>query len=184
MPHNRAFDRSGQRCIQLFLPLIGLLMAGCPDEPPETPPPLPQDAGSVVAMVEDAGTPDADLELPELPEQATTGFFSRDGQKLAVAVGRAPKSVDVSLSRGRAAARARHNLMKLLKENDLAPETESQLNGARIERYWIEGKHLFALAIMPIENSPTKLNESAQDASNSPEGAQPDPAAVTGGSNP
>jgi hypothetical protein len=184
MPHNRAFDHSGERCIQLFLPLICLLMAGCPDEPPETPPQLPQDAGSVVAMAEDAGLPDAGLELPALPEQPTTGFFSRDGQKLAVAVGRAPKSADVSLARGMAAARARHKLMNLLKENGLIPKDENRLSGSSIERYWMEGKQLFALAIMPIENSPTKLNESGQDASNSPEGAQPDPAEVTGGSKP
>ncbi len=109
------------------------------------------------------------------PEDASTSAVAR-------AVGRVPRGIDVSLSRQRAANLARANLLKLLKEKGVVARTENTLVGASIERFWMDGKYLYALAILPLKNVSGELNESGPAPSNHSEIAQPDSASPTGGS--
>lgn len=156
------------RSIGSFL-ACAVLIAACTktaDAPVDagTPPEPALDAGLAAAADADPG---ADAATIAAADPNATGIFEREGRRVAQAVGAVPKSVDMGLARSRAANRARANLLTLLKENGLAPVGGHGLDGATIERVWMEGNRLYALAVLTIENQPGEMNETPPAASKS-----------------
>lgn len=191
MAHNGFFDRTGDGLIQLLRPSCMVLvclcvLAGCSKTPEgpqdaggQVPPEL--DAGLSTAQDADPGADEADGTLTAAFDPRATGIFQRADRKVAQAVGRARKSVDMGLARSQAAARARGNLLALLKKEGLAAEDAQALAGAAIEEVWAEGNILYALAVLTIENQAGELNENPPAASKSTGDAAPASAGPQGG---
>lgn len=188
MAHIGFFDRTGDGLIHLLRTTCVLLFClplsvGC-SKAPEGPldagtRPEPElDAGLTVAQDADPGI---DGMVTAALDLRSTGIFQRGDRKVAQAVGKARKSVDMGLARSQAAARARGNLLALLKKEGLAPEDGHVLSGAAIEEVWVEGNILYALAVLTIENQAGELNESPPDASKSTGDAAPSTAGPQGG---
>ena len=139
-----------------------------------------EDAGLDAEDGSDAGSDSG--QSTELPLK--TGVFMHEGLQVIQAIGRAPKSVDMGLARSAAAARARAELGKILKKQDIQTES-GQVQGASIESTWRKGRWIYALARIRLENKTKEkdklVNESTSGSSNSAEPSKTNPTPSVGG---
>ncbi|HOX46556.1 MAG TPA: hypothetical protein PK668_23355 [Myxococcota bacterium] len=182
------FDCARRLAIHLG-PLVmacALGLVGCKDEPPIA------DAGLVAPPSSEEPAPPAAEDAGEDPgpTQGVTDGQDEDGVESAdegrlTAEGRAPKGVDVGLSRDRAAAIARRNLLNKMKELGIMPPDAQELQGAAITRFWMQGKYVYAEASAPLGGETNGLNVPADRPSNSAnQGQPPDAATPEGGPRP
>lgn len=178
-----SFDCAPRRVIHLGALALACALAalGCKDEPP-----LEVDAGHGVtppqaeepaqAPVEDAGL-DASL-----AQDVMDG--GDEGSRLT-AEGRARKGMDIGLSRDHAAALARRNLLKKLKDRGILPPETKELQGVAIDRYWMQGKYVYAEASISLGEEPDGVNVPAVGTSKpANQGQPPDAATPEGGPRP
>jgi hypothetical protein len=125
--------------------------------------------------------------LPEEDSQAFTtdttdiddghrdeGIVYNGSQAYARAIGKAPKGRDISLARDSAAASARGNLLRFLKEAGYVADSTDTLQGATIERYWKKGNFIYAISVVPLVALSPPLNGSSAPPSKEPEGKRPE----------
>ena len=119
--------------------------------------------------------------LPHLEQDSTSGIFQDKDKAIALEVGSARKGHDVSLGRQAAALHAKTNLLLLLKSKELVPGDTQSLSGVTIEKYWMKGGKIFALAKLELQNIPKNLNVRGSSPSNASEDTQKDTAKPQGG---
>jgi hypothetical protein len=118
-------------------------------------------------------------------EHRDEGIVYDGSQAYARAIGKAPKGRDISLARDSAAASARGNLLKFLKETGYVADSTDALQGATIERYWKKGNFIYAVSVVPLVALSPPLNGPSALQSKEPEGTQPKAdGSSTGGSLP
>ncbi|MBN2493520.1 MAG: hypothetical protein JXR96_02920 [Deltaproteobacteria bacterium] len=182
-----AFDCKRVRSIQFGAPIcaLALLCAGCPareaaQDAGLTDAPRPDAAAQADEMADGTQLADARAGDSSPADDIQTGIVTRDGERLVQAIGRARRGADVDLARQAAASRARAELLKILKENGFS--TDGSLRGSRVTRFWIQGRHVYALASMPLPADPkSPMNESGPAPSNSAGEPGADSASRTGG---
>jgi len=180
------FDCAGRRAIHLgaWLLVGALALPGCKDEPPP-----PADAGALVPpppaeepVPLDAGEAGEDAAPTEDGQAPDAGQVAAEEPRLK-AVGRAPKGADIGLARDLAASVARRNLLKKMKELGSMPPDARDLQGASIDRYWIQGRWVHAEASIPVGQEPASVNVPAEAPSKPANQGQPPDAATAEGEN-
>jgi hypothetical protein len=183
-----SFDRTLRRGIHLgkWVLTCALAALGCKDEPPPE-----VDAGLVVARpqaeepvqppAEDAGLDASLTQDVTSGEDAGDGAEGPDDEGRLSAEGRARKGMDIGLSRDHAAAMARRNLLKKLKDRGILPPETKELQGAAIDRYWMRGKYVYAEASISLGEEPDDVNVPAEGTSKPANQGQPPGAATPEG---
>ncbi len=191
MKNSATFDLPAGPFIHLIWPLMlfSELFFGCSKH--SQPPVRPVADGGV--SVTDDFTPqdqpalDSGLSaLPMLDKDSVEGVFRTDQNgsgTVALEIGSAPKGHDISLSRQLAAARARANLLTLLKSKELVSSSTESIQGVTIERYWMSKGRIYALARLELQdqNITNDLNVRGSTSSNASEDKAKDTATPQGG---